>query len=104
MLLFLKYSIIRGGQNNLLGQNSILTGDLIEIQEGMIIPVDGLLIEGLEILVDESSLTGETNPSKKKSLKKCIEERNLIIDQFGKSSGNIVSSPILLSGTKVINR
>ena len=87
-----------------MGQNRILTGDVIEIQEGMIIPVDGLLLEGLEILVDESSLTGETNSSKKKTLGKCIEERNLIIDQFRKSNGNIVSSPVLLSGTKVINK
>ena len=38
----------------------LLVGDIVEVETGEILSVDGILIEGSEISVDESSLTGET--------------------------------------------
>lgn len=93
----------RGGVLLNLNQELIYTGDIIQIVEGMEIPADGLIIEASEVTVDESAMTGETNPIKKKPLRQCIEEKNRIINdgEKNKAGAHDVSSPILLSGTKV---
>jgi len=36
----------------------LLVGDIVEVETGEILSVDGILIEGNNISVDESSLTG----------------------------------------------
>lgn len=98
-----KVLIYRGGDMKNLNQELVLTGDVINLSEGMEIPADGLLIEASEVTCDESAMTGETNPIKKKLIRQCIEERNRIINQGGKNKAQThdVSSPILLSGTRV---
>ena len=49
-------------------------GDLITIYNGDILPADILLIEGHDIKIDESSLTGESTTVKKNCYEKCLEE------------------------------
>jgi len=44
-------------------------GDIIKIENNMTIPADSILIHG-SILVDESSLTGESLPIHKQELEK----------------------------------
>ncbi|EGR30692.1 hypothetical protein IMG5_125530 [Ichthyophthirius multifiliis] len=39
----------------------LLVGDLLHIQIGDVMPVDGILLEGSEISMDESSVTGESD-------------------------------------------
>jgi Ca2+-transporting ATPase len=36
----------------------LLVGDIVEVETGEILSVDGILVEGNNISVDESSLTG----------------------------------------------
>jgi len=74
------------------------------VANGMEIPADGLLLQGADLLTDESAMTGETNPIKKEILIKCIQARNTIIAEGGKehSSTHEVSSPIMMSGSKVL--
>ena len=66
----------------------LLVGDIIIISMGEIMPADLLLIEGNELKIDESSLTGESKPVTKEIYEDCI---------LNKSKKNI--SPIILSGT-----
>lgn len=47
----------------------VVVGDIILLASGDFIPADGYLIEG-ELLIDESSLNGETKEAKKTSIKK----------------------------------
>ena len=70
----------------------------------MDIPADGFIIEASDVTTDESAMTGETEPVKKKNLESCILRRDKILAEGGKntSSNHDVPSPILLSGTKVI--
>ena len=98
-----KVLIVRNGEVINIHQELVLTGDIIHLSEGMEIPADGLLFEASEVTCDESAMTGETNPIKKKVLRNCIEERNKIVNQGGKNKAQTrdVSSPILLSGTRV---
>ena len=89
-----KYDVIRNGITQELHTYDILVGDLIKIYSGDILPADILLIEGNNIKIDESSLTGESNSVKKNSYQKCLEEIN--------SGNKKPSSNILLCGTNVI--
>jgi P-type E1-E2 ATPase len=38
----------------------LVVGDIIRIEQGMKIPADCLLLEGIDISCDESAMTGET--------------------------------------------
>lgn len=46
----------------------VVVGDVVELVEGMEIPADGLLLQASEITIDESPMTGETDPVKKNEL------------------------------------
>jgi Ca2+ transporting ATPase len=69
----------------------------------MEIPADGYVVESAELTVDESAMTGETDPIKIAVLEKCIKRRNQIIEEGGKNTvgAHDVFTPILMSGTKV---
>lgn len=57
--------IIRKGQEQEISINDVQIGDLIVIKPGSKIPVDGVIIKG-DSFVDESVVTGEPMPVKKK--------------------------------------
>jgi P-type Ca2+ transporter type 2B len=42
----------------------------------MEIPADGLVIQASELALDESPMTGETDPVKKSDLHKCTDARD----------------------------
>lgn len=55
----------RGGDLIHMSVYDLLVGDVVEIETGEILSVDGILIESNNFSTDESSLTGETNDVKK---------------------------------------
>lgn len=58
-------SLVRNGQIEQVPLDEIVVGDICLIFYGDSVPADGALIESHELLIDESSLTGETNLIKK---------------------------------------
>ena len=89
------YKIIREGIPTDIISDDILVGDLINIMVGDILPADLLLIEGNGLRLDESSLTGESEPLKKENYNKCRE----IIEN---NSSSKVPSPLMLSGSNCL--
>ncbi|XP_069897874.1 plasma membrane calcium-transporting ATPase 4 isoform X3 [Dipodomys merriami] len=75
-----KFSIIRNGQLIQLPVAEIVVGDIAQIKYGDLLPADGVLIQGNDLKIDESSLTGESD-----HVKKTVEK-----------------DPMLLSGTHVM--
>ncbi|KAM4860540.1 plasma membrane calcium-transporting ATPase 4 isoform 2-T2 [Thomomys bottae] len=75
-----KFSIIRNGQLIQLPVAEIVVGDIAQIKYGDLLPADGVLIQGNDLKIDESSLTGESD-----HVKKTLEK-----------------DPMLLSGTHVM--
>lgn len=73
--------MIRGGIQRQISTNAILVGDICLIQTGDILPADGLLLQGFNVEIDESTLTGEPHAIEK----------------------NERSDPFLFSGTSVLN-
>ncbi|MCW8995135.1 MAG: cation-transporting P-type ATPase [Psychromonas sp.] len=82
MLSFLDYipkkvALLRNGEKVLLDAKEVVPGDVLFLQEGDKISADGVIISVSELLVDESILTGESEPLSKTALQDTVEEANL---------------------------
>ncbi|KAM6986833.1 plasma membrane calcium-transporting ATPase 1 isoform 1-T2 [Aplochiton taeniatus] len=75
-----KFTVVRGGQVIQIPVADIVVGDIAQIKYGDLLPADGVLIQGNDLKIDESSLTGESD-----HVKKTLEK-----------------DPMLLSGTHVM--
>mmetsp|Transcript_16307 Transcript_16307/g.26923 ORF Transcript_16307/g.26923 Transcript_16307/m.26923 type:complete len:1033 (-) Transcript_16307:210-3308(-) len=60
-----KTKVLRGGVEQQVWVHEIVVGDVVLLAMGDEIPADGLFAEGTEVTIDESPLTGETQPVKK---------------------------------------
>jgi len=57
--------VVRDGITQRIASRDIVVGDILILEEGDRIPADALLLESHDLLVDESLLTGESEPVKK---------------------------------------
>ena len=53
--------VVEGGEANIVAVDSLRVGDVLSIQPGDVVPVDGAVLSG-QIELDESMLTGESLP------------------------------------------
>ncbi|KAJ7329895.1 hypothetical protein JRQ81_016069 [Phrynocephalus forsythii] len=60
-----KFTVIRGGQGIQIPIADIVVGDIAQVKYGDLLPADGVLIQGNDLKIDESSLTGESDHVKK---------------------------------------
>ncbi|XP_071753891.1 plasma membrane calcium-transporting ATPase 2 isoform X12 [Centroberyx gerrardi] len=75
-----KFQVVRGSQVIQLPVADIVVGDIAQVKYGDLLPTDGVLIQGNDLKIDESSLTGESDHVRKAADK----------------------DPMLLSGTHVM--
>uniref|UniRef100_A0A8C7MVH2 Calcium-transporting ATPase n=1 Tax=Oncorhynchus kisutch TaxID=8019 RepID=A0A8C7MVH2_ONCKI len=75
-----KFTVVRGGQVVQVHVAEIVVGDVAQVKYGDLLPADGVLIQGNDLKIDESSLTGESDHVKK----------------------TLDNDPMLLSGTHVM--
>ncbi|GAA0319848.1 cation-transporting P-type ATPase [Actinoallomurus spadix] len=54
--------VIRDGEQGLIPAADVVVGDLLVLAEGDIVPADARVVEAATLLLDESSLTGESVP------------------------------------------
>ena len=54
--------VIRGGSERRIAASQLVPGDIVLVAEGERVPVDGVLVAGDVLTVDESALTGESIP------------------------------------------
>ena len=54
--------------------NNLHVGDVILIDLGMKIPVDGICLEANELKCDESAMTGESDHLKKDTVEICLKK------------------------------
>ncbi|MEK7672493.1 MAG: HAD-IC family P-type ATPase [Patescibacteria group bacterium] len=59
--------VIRENEKQVIAVKNLVPGDIVLLSEGEKIPADLELIEAFSLTVDESILTGESNPSNKKA-------------------------------------
>ncbi|XP_063052297.1 plasma membrane calcium-transporting ATPase 4 [Engraulis encrasicolus] len=75
-----RFTVVRGGQVIQILVSEIVVGDVAQVKYGDLLPADGVLIQGNDLKIDESSLTGESDHVKK----------------------TLDKDPMLLSGTHVM--
>lgn len=54
--------VTRNGRRQNVSMYDLVVGDIVNLSIGDIVPADGILISGYSLLIDESSLTGESEP------------------------------------------
>ncbi len=67
-LVSLKCKVVRNGQLTVIDAKHLVPGDIVHLDIGDMIPADIRLLSVDDMSTDESSLTGESNPSPKTSL------------------------------------
>ncbi|GAA6028517.1 hypothetical protein JCM8097_007260 [Rhodosporidiobolus ruineniae] len=82
--------VLRSGQERLMSVYDILVGDVLYIEPGEIIPVDGIYLSGHNVRCDESGATGESDAVRKASYEELANDPHGKTDCF------------LISGSKVI--
>ncbi|MCC8189266.1 MAG: HAD-IC family P-type ATPase, partial [Planctomycetes bacterium] len=58
--------VVRNGQHQSIPKREVVVGDLVFVEQGMEIPADGRVTEAVSLTVNESSLTGESEPVRKR--------------------------------------
>ena len=59
--------VLRGGKLNQINSEELVPGDIVFVETGDMIPADGILFRPIQLLIDESALTGESVPVEKKA-------------------------------------
>lgn len=73
-----------------INQNDLVVGDIISLKQGDLIPADARIVWENNLLVDQSTLTGETDPIKKdvsNKGKKIVDYNNILFAQTIITSG-----------------
>ncbi len=82
---------LRDGIRTNINSSDLVPGDIIYLEEGLKIPADGRLIEINSLKVDNSSLTGESEPQLRKlecTHENILESRNMVFSGTTVQSGN----------------
>lgn len=58
-------TVLRDGKQQEIDVTEIVVGDIVHINSGLVMPVDGFVVTGKSVVMDESSVTGENHPSVK---------------------------------------
>ncbi len=58
-------AVLRGGRQIVVRNTDILVGDVMLLNTGDKITADGVVIDAFDLVIDEASLTGESDPMKK---------------------------------------
>jgi Ca2+ transporting ATPase len=97
----LEIPLIRNGEIRQYHPDNILVGDILKFQNGKTIPVDGFFLNGHNVEMDESPLTGESNRMRKT----IFEEVEKDLEKTLANSGNPekLNSSLVFSGTKCVN-
>ena len=57
--------VLRDGKRNRIASKNLVVGDIVYLEAGAMVPADIRLLESTDLEIDESSLTGESEPVKK---------------------------------------
>ncbi|KAH9437191.1 hypothetical protein MCOR02_000847 [Pyricularia oryzae] len=87
--------VIRSGRAQVINVEELLVGDVIQLEPGDVIPVDGIFISGHDVKCDESTATGESD-----ALKKTGGEQVMRMLESGTKVKDL--DPFIISGARVL--
>lgn len=89
-------TVIRSGKTIRIPVYDVLVGDVLNLEPGDLVPVDGIFIDGHNLKCDESSATGESDQLKKtgaEQVMRLLEEGHTRVQDM---------DPFIISGSKVL--
>lgn len=87
--------VVRSGRSYVINVHDIMVGDVLHLEPGDLVPVDGIFIDGHDLKCDESSATGESD-----ALKKMPGDQVMRVLDAGLSTRG--ADPFIISGAKVL--
>jgi Ca2+-transporting ATPase len=69
--------VTRGGQFHTVALEEVVVGDLVSLEMGDEVPADGRLVKAADLYVDQSLMTGESEPIHKKAVADADEDGSL---------------------------
>ncbi|KAK3357895.1 putative calcium transporting P-type ATPase [Lasiosphaeria hispida] len=88
-------NVIRSGKSSAISVYDVLAGDIVHLEPGDLIPVDGILVSGHKIRCDESSVTGESDQVTKVGGEEALQ-------RLDTGRGLEDADPFIISGSKVL--
>ena len=88
-----KAKVIRDGENNEINAEDLVPGDIVLLEAGNYVPADCRILESFNLKVEESSLTGETEP--------VLKDENMICKNdiaLGDMANMVFMSSIVVNG------
>eukprot|EP00897_Mesotaenium_endlicherianum_P000664 jgi/Mesen1/10599/ME000086S10136 len=79
----IKLQVTRGGRRIPVSIYDLVVGDVVPLSIGDQVPADGILVEGHSLVIDESSMTGESNPRHKDAHHPFLLSGCKVSDGFG---------------------
>ncbi|RKP05214.1 hypothetical protein THASP1DRAFT_20077, partial [Thamnocephalis sphaerospora] len=89
-------NVIREGAQTQLSVHHLVVGDIMCMEPGDIVAADGIFLSGHNVKCDESSVTGETDAIRKRTLEECKAEIGHL-DPLEHAA-----DPFIISGSKVL--
>jgi Ca2+-transporting ATPase len=94
-------TVIRSGKPAKVSVHDVLVGDVMILEQGDVIPVDGVLIQGYNVSCDEASSTGESDVVKKLPAEAVSQA---LLREPDTCDGTVAKiDPFLLSGARVVD-
>ncbi|KAJ0267618.1 hypothetical protein COL940_014191 [Colletotrichum noveboracense] len=87
--------VTRSGKQALISVYDVLVGDVLHLEPGDLVPVDGVYIDGHELRCDESSATGESDAIKKTG-------GSIVMRALDNGESVKDLDPFIVSGAKVL--
>ncbi|KAJ4327742.1 plasma membrane calcium [Fusarium piperis] len=87
--------VTRSGKVVMINVHDVLVGDILHLEPGDLVPVDGIFVDGHDLRCDESSATGESDAIKKTGGVAVMQAL-----EGGRSSKGL--DPFIISGSKVL--
>jgi P-type Ca2+ transporter type 2C len=86
--------VMRDGIERQIPIQQVVVGDVVVLEQGDVVPCDGVFLSGNNMLCDESGMTGDANGIAKTSYEDCIaiSNRELAIDMSDRKGQEIPSS------------
>lgn len=92
--------VIRSGIERRVPARDLVPGDLIVLHEGDRVPADGVILQFSNLNIDESLLTGESVPVKKRTSSNEILDQDY--SQVEENHFRVFSSTLVVSGTALV--
>jgi Ca2+-transporting ATPase len=92
--------VIRGGERQRIAGREVVRGDLIVLSEGDRVPADARLLVAESLSADESLLTGEAVPVRKKAAKSDVAAQN-VLRPGGEDLPMVFSGSLVVRGSAI---